>query len=829
MSEIHGTAGDDVLQGGDGFDTAVLGDGLDAVTWQYLPGGVLQVTSASGGTDTLRSIEQVLAGGATVAVDTTVAPDQRLADRGLQDDAVQVAPLADGGWLVAWEAGFGATTVRGIEFEHMSLYLQRFDAGGAAAGPEQLVAGPFNTGSMLPCVAALAGGGAVVAWRSSGQLMAQRLDATGATVGAALAMTDAAVYHDAPQLLALPDGGWLAAWQRFDGSDNAIVARRFAADGSAAGQPLQVNTSGVDSAAEPALALTGDGGWVIAWTAPAGTGVQVLAQRFDASGAPAGGEAVVSANASGADVAALAGGGYVVAWFDAAGPSQHVRVQAFDAAGHPAGAPLQVDTMASPVATPAVAALPDGGFFVTWSAYPLADRTTADGRELYGQRFDALGQRVGGETRVNAGTLHNQTAPDVAALADGSLVVAWTGVPNVAAPGLASDVFLRRLDAEGVPDTFLTLSGGSGADVLRMTAAAEPVRLEGGDGDDLLAGAPASLDLLIGGSGNDVFAFAASGNGDDFILDWARGDRITVAGAQFGGAVVPGDGSAVLAGQVQVHTAGALTTVFAGTDAAPGADVVIRLAGAFAAADFAASGNEIRWSDAALPPPPPQPPPPAPVIRTGTGEADLLDGGSGNDALAGGAGDDRLNGKGGDDVLDGGAGTDTAVVEIALAGVLAYAMADGVLTATTTIGTITLAGIERVQLANALFALDTRGPEDHCWQAAALLHAGFGTLPGQADLGRWTAAADRSPNIAELAQSMLDHYAPGVASAELVAYLYQQVAGAPASAQVVQSFVEQIGAGKTFAGAGDVLAFAALHPLNTAGLVGFTGSVQVLG
>ena len=820
MSEIRGTPGNDVLQGGAGFDTAVLDDGLADVTWQYLAGGVLQVTSASGGTDTLVSVEQVRAGEATVSVDAGGVADERLADRGLQDDFPRVVPLADGGCLVAWEAGFRASTARGVQYENMSIYVQRFDAAGAATGPEVLAAGPFDSGQVAPCVAALAGGGSAVAWSWSGQILVQRLDSAGAQVGAAIPVTAVAsfLYGD-PELLALPDGGWVAAWVGPDGAGQGIFARRFAADGTALGPPVQVNTAAVSDQTQPALSLTGDGGYVIAWTSRSGTDFELRAQRFDAAGAPAGGESIVGANAAGADVAALAGGGYVVTWYDGAGAPQHVRAQAFDAAGQPAGAQLQVDTAAPAAGAPAVAALPDGGFFVTWSAYPLADHWTADGREIYGQRFDATGQRVGGETRINARTLDNQSAPDVAALADGSLMVTWTTVPNVPAPGLASDVYVRGLDADGVPDTFLTLTGGIGADVLRMTSAAERVKLDGGAGDDLLAGAPATGDVLAGGSGNDVFEFAASGNGEDFILDWARGDRITVAGADFGAAVSAGDGAAVAANQVQVNTAGPLTSLYIGTDATPGADVVIRLPGAFAAGDFSAGGREIRWSDAALPPG---------VDRTGTGDADVLDGTSGNDSLSGGGGNDRLNGKGGNDTLDGGAGTDTAVLEIPLSGVTSYSMTGGVLTATTTIGTVTLASIERVQLADHLFAFDTTGPEGHVWQAAALFHAGFGAIPGIANLSRWTAEADRSVGMADLAQAMVDHYAPGVSSTELVTYLYQRIAGVNPGAEVVQSFVDQIGAGRAFATQGDLVAYAASLPLNTDGMVGFTGSVQQL-
>ena len=82
--------------------------------------------------------------------------------------------------------------------------------------------------------------------------------------------------------------------------------------------------------------------------------------------------------------------------------------------------------------------------------------------------------------------------------------------------------------------------------------------------------------------------------------------------------------------------------------------------------------------------------------------------------------------------------------------------------------------------------------------------------------------------MSDLAQAMVDHYAPGVSSTELVTYLYQRIAGVQPGADVVEGFVGQIGAGRTFATQGELVAYAATHPLNTQGMVGFTGSVQPL-
>ncbi|MBG9390534.1 hypothetical protein [Caenimonas aquaedulcis] len=211
-----------------------------------------------------------------------------------------------------------------------------------------------------------------------------------------------------------------------------------------------------------------------------------------------------------------------------------------------------------------------------------------------------------------------------------------------------------------------------------------------------------------------------------------------------------------------------------------------------------------------------------PVNGTGPGEifTALLDKTSPPaGAVFGASGDDQLGGTG---------SLDTAVIAAPLSSVHAHSFADGSFTLASGAGTDTLTGIERVQLSDALFALDTRGPDGHAWQAAALLHAGLGALPGIHELSMWTSQADLTSGMGALAQKMIDFYAPGVSTAALVTQVYGQLVHTAPGAETVQTYVDQVGAGRTFETQGDLLAFAANLSLNTDAMVGFTGSVQAL-
>ena len=134
------------------------------------------------------------------------------------------------------------------------------------------------------------------------------------------------------------------------------------------------------------------------------------------------------------------------------------------------------------------------------------------------------------------------------------------------------------------------LLGGQGADQLFGNGLGNAINA--GAGNDSIDGG-AGNDSLHGGSGFDVFMFAASGNGIDSIDDFSVGDLIRIAGLNISSAVTQGTGINLAQNQAQVSSSGNVTTVSIGTDAAPGADVTIRLAGSFGANQFLAQGTDI--------------------------------------------------------------------------------------------------------------------------------------------------------------------------------------------------------------------------------------------
>ena len=521
-----------------------------------------------------------------------------------------VAALADGSFVVTWHSSAQDGSLYGI-------YGQRYDGSGTALGEEFRINSTTGNEQQKPTVTGLADGGFVVTWHSNRQdgssygNFGQRYDANGATVGAEFQVNSFTGNNQSqPQVASVADGGFVVAWHSYtqDTSGNGIYGRRFDADGSAFGPDIQINSYVASEQTWPTVAGLADGGYVVTWQSYAQDSslYGIFGQRYNASGGRAGEEFRINNTTAGEQqkpaVTALPDGGFVVTWHSNLqdGSGWGIYGQRYDANGLTAGPEFQVNSeTASHQLEPAVTALSDGGFLVTWHSN-LQDGSNYG---VYGQRYDHSGAAVGAEFQVHSTTANEQSWPSVAALPAGDFVVTWQSLAQDGSSyGVYAKVFSTRSQV---------LEGGAGED-----------ELSGGGGDDLIAGG-AGADVLDGGDGVDTLSYAGSDAG--VTVDLA-------SGAAAGG-----------------HAAG---------------DVI--------------SGFE---------------------NLTGSAFADTLTGDGGANTLSGGAGDDLLTGGGGDDVIAGGAGSDTAV----FSGLFAdhqVVQRGGDIVVTGADGVDTLSGVETLRFAD---------------------------------------------------------------------------------------------------------------------------------
>ena len=165
---------------------------------------------------------------------------------------------------------------------------------------------------------------------------------------------------------------------------------------------------------------------------------------------PAGGEFQVNSYTtriqSYAAVARGLNGDFVVVWMslDQDGDDFGIFGQRFDASGNALGDEFRVNSYTtSRQSHPSVSMDPSGRFVIAWTSWGQV----GPWEDIMGRRFDASGDPLGGELQVNSFTTQRQYRPDVASGPNGEFVIVWTGVVDTG----TFEIRGRRYAADGTP------------------------------------------------------------------------------------------------------------------------------------------------------------------------------------------------------------------------------------------------------------------------------------------------------------------------------------------------------------------------------------------
>jgi len=105
---------------------------------------------------------------------------------------------------------------------------------------------------------------------------------------------------------------------------------------------------------------------------------------------------------------------------------------------------------------PHVVQLADGTFWVAWVSYEDTGAGAASGADIIGQRYDQLGNAMGGEVRLNnSWTVDDERDFDIAALPDGGMVLVFIDYYST---GGTYDVRLNELNANGTNRSSTTVA-----------------------------------------------------------------------------------------------------------------------------------------------------------------------------------------------------------------------------------------------------------------------------------------------------------------------------------------------------------------------------------
>ncbi len=501
-----------------------------------------------------------------------------------------------------------------------------------------------------PSVAALEGGGFVVAWQRNDltdtQIYAKLYNQDGTPVGA----DNAFITVDGPggaaaqnaRVVGLTGGGFAVVYEQIDGSSASdIVARIYTAAGDPVGGLITVDNFGTVQG-DIALSSRADGGFTITyrdngWVGSGPTDITTIS--FSATGS-----VVRSWDGFGAsittsedpDLARLSTDHTVLAYTTyqtSNGSDQDIVLRLLNPDGSPNSAQLTIGA-AGVQRNASLAALSAGRFALAWvdeaagatlfRTYALVNNATGDGTADSYVGLNTLSNSIfglGGNDTLSGGqfndTINGGDADDSLSGAGGNDLIAigfgfnWAdggdGVDTIDLSfwGGGGTIDLANgtwRTAPGTPQTIINFEAaitGAGIDSLLGSNGGD--LLDAGAGNDILSGGLGN-DTLMGGDGSDV---AFGGTGEDSIIGGLLSDTLE-GGAGFD-TLLGGDGDDSLLGQ--------------------------------------ADGD---------------------VLEGGDGN-DVLDGGGGSDSLTGGAGNDIFSmgtNESDSDTIRGGTGNDAVLISL---------------------------------------------------------------------------------------------------------------------------------------------------------------------
>jgi Ca2+-binding RTX toxin-like protein len=634
----------------DGGQVVFLADGRFVIVWRD--------SSATGGDTSGTAIRGQIfnadgsRSGGEFLVNTTTA--------GYQNNPTLIA-LPGGGFVVAW------TDAR-LDGTDAEIRAQIFDSAGARSGAEILVNTTLAGVQNMPSGAAMADGSFVLSWTDSTAepavagtggspigVRAQLFDSAGTKLGAETAVNTSTRYEQSnPSVAALAGGGYVIAWQ--DVNSGGIMGQRFAGDGSRVGDEFLISTVLSGTQLDASVAALAGGGFVVTWTDFSGIGgdihyTGVKAQIYDSAGAKVGGEFLANTDTRGYQqysfVTGTASGGFLVMWSNTTstvsdGSGSGVKAQYFDSAGAREGGEFWVNsTKLNDQFGTAIAANADGVVAV------FADLSGTGGDSSGSSiKFDRFIAAPGTE---GADILTGTDAEDSIHGFGGDDQISGAGAADLLDGGDGDD---QLTGGEGDDDLFGgagmdSLLGEGGADVLNGDGGDDS--LDGGDGADGIAGG-AGDDVLVGGAGNDTLI----GDVGHDELDGGEGDDDLYY--QFLGASPDHDSAAGGAGVDALFAdfagiAGSTgVTMTLGPDAGGGDSGLIS-----AGADYSVAFSSIELFFIAATDF-------ADQLVTGGGD-DLLLGMGGDDVIEAGGGNDYIIGGAGADSMSGGLGNDRYEVD----------------------------------------------------------------------------------------------------------------------------------------------------------------------
>ncbi|MFZ5756301.1 MAG: hypothetical protein ACOY3X_05325 [Pseudomonadota bacterium] len=366
----------------------------------------------------------------------------------------RVIALANGGHLVAWTLNDGSGW-------YAQRYNADGTVNGSAFALNSVSGtGSSDRDLDVSIVELDDGNGTLVAtWTNNNDIYARRFSASGTpltTNGSTVEFivnttttdySSGAYIQKNPVVAALSGGGFVIAWQspKSTTPDYKVFFQRYDSSGTAQGSETQVdqNVSGA-TAFDPQIVVMTSGEFVVAYHGYSSSlnMRQLNARRYSASGVLQGSTFTIEDLGLASyqwKIARLSTGGFVAVWQDG---STSLRVQRYTATGTNSGSETSVSLGLSGTLTSfGLTATNDGGYVVSYEFAP----TGFSGKKLYMRRFNSSNAGVGGGMEVYSTAVSQGLLSSMATLASGAVVMGWD---LDASSSEGSGIFTRKVLVE---------------------------------------------------------------------------------------------------------------------------------------------------------------------------------------------------------------------------------------------------------------------------------------------------------------------------------------------------------------------------------------------
>lgn len=342
------------------------------------------------------------------------------------DPAVATGP--DGGWIFSWEDR--------REIGNSDVFAQRFDQNGSRLGDNFRVSDSGVPGDQsISSIHIARDGTTLIVWDDrrhglTGDIFAQFFNPDGSPRSENFRVNDDPIGYGnqyEPDVSGDDSNRFVVVWMDGRTGNWDVFFQRFDRDGNRLSFNVRV-TPDDSTQWTPRCTCAPEGWFVVTWDDRRRGNWDVYAQIYSREGELIGANFQVNGDAGdadqyGGDCAINRFEEFLITWTDKRNTNEDIYAQRFDAQGNRLGAEFLVNDDASSATQncPAVVALPDGGYLIFWS-----DNRNGN-FEIYGQQLDQNGSPRGGNFRVNDdyASAHQRCSSIGMERAMGNTVIAW--------------------------------------------------------------------------------------------------------------------------------------------------------------------------------------------------------------------------------------------------------------------------------------------------------------------------------------------------------------------------------------------------------------------